>query len=191
MSDLSGFSHVNHGAADFDGLASPRKRVAELREEWSRVGLSTGQGGRNGETLLDIQDGRDVLPVSLAALLPLLASLEVRTDHDYFQEDPRDWTSKGTDRKARLLVLNYLLFRIAAHLVIFVHSCLTRYPPHAEASKKTPEWGDEGVHDGVWRTSQRHDIGLHPTLVRDIESWIRQNGIDGKAFISESDKDWG
>lgn len=66
MSDMSGIIQVNHGAAELNALASPRKRVTELREEWSRVRLVTGQGGRNGGTLSGSQNWRDVLPVSLA-----------------------------------------------------------------------------------------------------------------------------
>jgi hypothetical protein len=72
MSDLSEVSSAGNGTMELDALASPRKRVTELREEWSRVGIIRAEGGRSGLGTTESVDWRDTLPVSLQNLLSIL-----------------------------------------------------------------------------------------------------------------------
>lgn len=65
MSDLSVIVHDRISGTDRGVLASPRKRVTELREEWSRAGVIRGEAGVRREQELDLQGWREVLPVSI------------------------------------------------------------------------------------------------------------------------------
>jgi hypothetical protein len=68
MSDLSGLVQDSPGGMDRTLLASPRKRVTELRDEWSRVGVIRGEDGMGRREVPDISGWREDSPVSFVFL---------------------------------------------------------------------------------------------------------------------------
>lgn len=65
MSDLAGLVQESPGGMDRALLASPRKRVTELRDEWSRVGAIRGEDGLSRREVPDLSGWPEDLPVSL------------------------------------------------------------------------------------------------------------------------------
>lgn len=68
MSDLATIAQDSPGGRDLECLASPRKKVTELREEWSRAGNVQGEGdGLSKDKASDVETWireLDRLPVS-------------------------------------------------------------------------------------------------------------------------------
>ncbi|KAI5451239.1 hypothetical protein NCC49_001836 [Naganishia albida] len=170
MSDLATIAQNSPGGRALECLASPRKKVGELREEWSRAGMERG-----GDRLL--RNGYEEREMWMEDLGKL-------------PKNPKQWTSKDELSEHAGSRADGMSNDIAAELATFVDLALK----FESASVDTPKTIVRSTSGPTLTPSSKVNQITHRALpsavIEEIKSWIYRQRLDGKAFIRGEDSHW-